>query len=142
MFLKRLRKLQGKQMEKKICDLPILTVETLLSEKISQPNFRDDLIDALLAAQLPASSRAVHCIAVIIDFENTKETSLRQQKAERIIKIFIDKTSNFHVDGIPSALEKQLLNSQFQALIEVKNHLIKDLATLSVTKQVILSNID
>lgn len=99
-----------------------------LEKELIDENSRYDLIDSLLADHADQGHLKVRFVVAVLDFEQTTDKKLKALKGAKIISTFVDPKSHFHLKGIPSDYESDLVrHTRFSSLKHLKLHVLESL---------------
>ena len=104
-----------------------LNLEDTLNSRLKSFEFRDGLINSLLAEHCSPLAMSIRCICALNEHDGDLERVSKKEKGIQILRMFVDKGSKFKLQGLPRELEKQLFLHQSAAFPALKKHLLNEL---------------
>jgi hypothetical protein len=107
-----------------------------LAKELLDENGRYELIDSLLADHADQGHLKVRFVVAVNDFEQTTDKKLKTLKGVKIVSIFVDPKSHFHLKGVPPEYEGDLVGrARLSSLKYLKQHVLESLLLEPATQR-------
>ena len=93
---------------------------TRLDLVLNDPEVREDLVVALIEAQKSEVSTKIRFLLAMKDLDREKSKKEKTTKANKIVEVFLSRSSRFQLTGLPANLDADLATSKFVTLDSLK----------------------